>query len=93
MDVWRARSFLTYKAKSEGVPMKVINPENTSRECPKCHYIDTRNRKKNQFECLRCAYTEMADYVAAINIAVRAAVKQPIVADSSSYKPPIFNRW
>jgi transposase len=35
----------------------------------------------------------MADYVAAINIAARAAVKQPIVADSSSYKPTNFNRW
>jgi hypothetical protein len=33
----------------------------------------------------------MADYVAAINIAVRAAVKQPIVTDlKSSYKPPIL---
>ncbi|MGC2574141.1 MAG: transposase [Candidatus Nitrosopolaris sp.] len=81
------RNFLTYKAKREGVPLKVINPENTSRECPKCQYIDARNRKKNQFECLRCGYIEMADYVAAVNIAARAAVKQPIVADSSSYKP------
>ena len=33
----------------------------------------------------------MADYVAAINIAPRAAVKRPIVADLiSSYKPSIL---
>jgi hypothetical protein len=32
----------------------------------------------------------MTDYVAVVNIAARAAVKQPIVADSSSYKPPIL---
>ena len=33
----------------------------------------------------------MADYVAAITIAPRAVVKQPIVADLiSSYKPPIL---
>ena len=32
----------------------------------------------------------MADYVAAINIAASAAVKQPVVTDlKSSYKPPI----
>jgi putative transposase len=85
------RAFLTYKAKSEGVPLRLIDPKNTSRECPKCQYVDKRNRNKNQFECLQCGYKDMADYVAAINIAARAAVKQPIVADLvSSYKPPIL---
>jgi transposase len=48
-------------------------------------------RNKNQFKCLQCGYEDMADYVAAINIAARAEVKQPIVADLiSSYKPPIL---
>jgi putative transposase len=80
------------------VTLRVIDPKNTSRECPKCHYVDKKNRNKNQFECLQCGYKDTADYVAAINIAVRAAnmwpraaVKQPIVADlTSSYKPPIL---
>ena len=85
------RSFVTYKAKHEGVPLRVIDPKNTSRECPKCQYVDKKNRNKNQFECLQCGYKDMADYVAAINIAARAAVKQPIVADLiSSYKPWIL---
>ncbi len=85
------RSFVTYKAKREGVPLKVIDPKNTSRECSKCQYVDKKNRNKNQFECLQCGYKDMADYVAAINIATRAAVKQPIVADLiSSYKPSIL---
>ena len=81
MGVWRAQQFLTYKAKSEGVPLRVIDPKNTSRECPKCQYVDKKNRNKNQFECLQCGYKDMADYVAAINIVARAAVKQPIVVD------------
>jgi transposase len=52
--------------------------------------VDKKNRNKNQ-ECLQCGYNDMADYVAAINIAARAAVKQPIVADSiSSHKPSIL---
>ena len=78
------------------MPLKVVKSENTSRQCPKCRHIDKRNRKtRNLFECLKCGYMEMADYVAAINIAAkawpRAAVKQPIVADLiSSYKPPIL---
>ena len=90
------RDFLTYKTKREGVPLKVVKSENTSRQCPKCQHIDKRNRKtRNLFECLKCGYMEMADYVAAINIAVkawpRAAVKQPIVGETlSTYKPPIL---
>ena len=63
------RQFLTYKAKSEGVPLRVIDPKNTSRECPKCHYVDKKNRNKSQFQCLQCGYKDMTDYVAAINIA------------------------
>lgn len=89
--MWRATSFVTYKANREGVPLRVIDPKNTSRECPKYQYADKKNKNKNQFECLQCGYKDMADYVAAINIAARAAVKQPIVADlMSSYKPPIL---
>ncbi|HXX97674.1 MAG TPA: zinc ribbon domain-containing protein, partial [Candidatus Bathyarchaeia archaeon] len=91
------RDFLTYKAKREGVPLKVVKSENTSRQCPKCQHIDKRNRKtRNLFECLKCGYMEMADYVAATNIAAkawpRAAVKQPIVGETliSTYKPPIL---
>ena len=81
------RNFVTYKAKNEGVPLKIVSSKNTSRQCPKCEYIDQRNRKsRNDFECLQCGYNEMADYVAAKNIAakvrVRAAVNQPIVAET-----------
>ena len=68
------------------MPLRVIDHKNTSRECPKCQYVDKKNRNKKQFECLQCGYKDMAGYVAAINVAVRAAVKQPIVADLiSSY--------
>ncbi|MGB6533597.1 MAG: zinc ribbon domain-containing protein [Candidatus Nitrosopolaris sp.] len=58
------RQFLTYKANSEGVPLRVVDPKNTSRECPKCQYVNKKNRNKNQFECLQCEYKDMADYVA-----------------------------
>lgn len=77
------RNFVTYKAKKEGVPLRVVKSKNTSRQCPSCKYIDKRNRKsRNEFECLQCEYKEMADYVGALNIRDRvwAAVNQPIVA-------------
>lgn len=76
------RAFVEYKAKREGVPIRIVDPRNTSRECPKCHNIDERNRPtRDHFKCTECEYEAMADYVAATNIAARAAlVNQPIVA-------------
>lgn len=77
------RKDIEYKAKGEGIPLIVVQSKNTSRECPQCHYIDKRNRQsRNDFECLQCHYSEMADYVAAINIAdkARVSVNKPMVA-------------
>lgn len=75
------RQFVEYKAKREGVPVRIVDPRNTSRECPKCHNIDARNRPtRDHFKCTECGYEAMADYVAACNIAARASVKEPIVA-------------
>jgi len=39
------RNFVTYKAKNEGVRLKIVSSKNTSRQCPECEYIDQRNRK------------------------------------------------
>jgi putative transposase len=73
------RSFIEYKAMKQGVPMRVVSPKNTSRECLKCHCIDVRNRPtRNQFKCIGCGYETMVDYVAACNIAARAGVNQPM---------------
>lgn len=75
------RQYVAYKAKKEGVPLRIVNPRNTSRECPRCHNVDKRNRPtRSQFKCIKCGYEAMADYVAANNIAARAQVNEPIVA-------------
>ena len=81
------RNFMTYKSAKEGVPLlKPIESKNTSRMCPRCGYIDKRNRKtRNDFECLECGYKDMADYVAALNIrdkasSSRVSVNKPMVA-------------
>jgi len=75
------RKFIEYKAKLRGVPVIVVDPRNTSRECPLCHYTDKGNRPtRDVFRCLSCGYTAPADYVGALNIRARAAVSQPIVA-------------
>jgi IS605 OrfB family transposase len=75
------RGFVDYKAKLNGVPVYLINPKNTSKQCSCCGHIDKKNRKtQSEFVCVACGHTENADINAAKNIASRAVVNQPIVS-------------
>jgi IS605 OrfB family transposase len=78
---FQLRSFVGYKSVVAGVPVVLVDPRNTSRECPICHHIDKRNRKsQSEFRCVACDYAANADWVGARNIAARAAVNRPLVA-------------
>lgn len=73
------RQFIEYKASLAGIPVFAVDPKNTSRECPICHYISKLNRKSQSvFSCCLCNFTSNADLVGAINIASRASVNMPI---------------
>ncbi|MDX3641234.1 transposase [Streptomyces sp. MB09-02B] len=64
--------FIAYKAKRAGVPVVYVDPACTSRECSRCHYIDTRNRPSQAvFACRSCGFVEHADLNASHNIASR----------------------
>ena len=70
---YQLRQFIEYKATIMGIPVILVDPRNTSRECPICGYIDKLNRKtRNDFHCLACGYAAFADNVAAANISNRA---------------------
>lgn len=72
-------SFIQYKAQRLGVPVIFVDPQNTSRQCSVCGYIDKDNRKtQSGFFCLKCGHIENADVNAARNISQRAAVNRPI---------------
>jgi putative transposase len=74
------RKFIEYKAKLSGIPVVLVDPRNTSRQCSVCGYISEENRKsQSSFSCLECGHTENADYNAAKNISFRVAVNQPKV--------------
>ena len=74
------RSFIEYKAKEMGILVIAIDPHNTSRQCPKCHTTDRKNRpERSLFRCISCGLEGEADFIAALNIRNRAAVSQPIV--------------
>lgn len=75
------RTFIAYKAAMAGVPVRLVDPRNTSRTCPDCGHIDKRNRpNRDDFRCISCGLAGPADTFAARNIASRAAVMQPHAA-------------
>jgi IS605 OrfB family transposase len=74
---YQLKSFIEYKARLVGVEVVLVNPKNTSITCPKCGLIRKSNRRdRDHFVCRRkeCGYADHADYVAALNIASKAAV-------------------
>ena len=51
----------------------LVNPANTSRQCPHCGFTAKENRPSQAvFKCQQCGYEENADVVGAINILRRA---------------------
>jgi putative transposase len=77
---YQLRLFIEYKAMEAGIPVIVIDPHNTSRECPNCHTISKKNRPgRSVFKCISCGLEGEADYIASLNISNRAAANQPIV--------------
>ena len=72
------RLFLEYKAALAGVPLSVVDPRNSSRECSQCGHTEKLNRpSQSVFSCRQCGFTANADFNAAIVIAGRGARKPP----------------
>ncbi len=75
------RFFVEYKARLAGIPVVLVDPRNTSRQCRACGHISTANRPSQaRFSCKQCGYTAHADCNAAVNIRSRARVNAPLVA-------------
>jgi putative transposase len=73
------RFFLEYKCADAGIPCVAVDPRNTSRACPTCGGVDTRNRPSQaEFQCSQCGESGHADLFAARNIALKGClVSQP----------------
>jgi len=72
------RFFVEYKAKIAGVPVRLVNPRDTSRTCTECGCVSKHNRpSQSSFACSRCGYSAPADHHAARVISCRAAFNQP----------------
>ena len=63
---------IEYKAEEAGIKTIKIAPNSTSRRCSRCGYIDKENRPEQaRFVCLKCGFTENADYNASQNIGIK----------------------
>jgi putative transposase len=73
---FQLRSFLEYKAALAGVPVVLVDPRNSSRECSQCHHVSKSNRPTQSiFRCRACGHQAHADSNAAGVIADRATRK------------------
>ena len=82
------RQFLSYKAALAGVPLRMVDPRNTSRTCSACGHCAKENRKSQAaFVCVQCGHTSNADWNAAINIS-RAEVMRPFVPGRAQVQAP-----
>ncbi len=74
-------SFLSHKAELFGVPVRLVDPCYTSQACSICGDVSKAHRPtRDTFLCERCGFFGPADGVAAVNIAARAGVNQPMVS-------------
>jgi IS605 OrfB family transposase len=76
------RAFVTYKAGLAGVPLRLVDPRNTSRTCSRCGHCEQANRKTQaEFVCKSCGFACHADLNGARNIRARALVNAPTEAE------------
>jgi putative transposase len=62
---------ISFKALVKGFHHEQVNPAYGSQTCPKCDFVDSKNRIADKFTCLHCRHEDIADRVAAENYARR----------------------
>lgn len=66
---YQLAQMIGYKAKKYGVSIAYVEPQYTSQRCSRCGHIDSNNRKRNLFQCLKCGIVEDSGANAGFNIA------------------------
>ncbi|MGI5349982.1 RNA-guided endonuclease InsQ/TnpB family protein [Streptomyces sp. CA-250714] len=69
------REFIVYKARRAGVPLVVVDPAYSSKECAECGHVDRLNRiSQARFACRSCGVVAHADRNASRVLARRGEV-------------------
>jgi len=67
-----AYSAIVEKALWEGIMFQTRKAYYSSQKCPMCKYINSKNRKRRKFKCVKCGFEGDADIVAAMNLSFLA---------------------
>ncbi|MCP4344445.1 MAG: IS200/IS605 family element transposase accessory protein TnpB [Desulfobacterales bacterium] len=68
---WNYRELLNIiqmRCEENRVSFRSVNPFETSQKCPACTHVQRENRNGEEFKCLKCGYSEQADFVGSLNI-------------------------
>lgn len=66
------KQFIAYKCIAAGVPLILVDPRNSSRQCSQCGHTEKANRpSQSVFACRSCGYRANADFNAAVNLRER----------------------
>ncbi|OQX24333.1 MAG: hypothetical protein BWK80_21300 [Desulfobacteraceae bacterium IS3] len=71
---WNYRELLSIiemRCEENRVFFRSVSPYKTSQRCPQCTHTQRENRSGEEFECLKCGYSEQADFVGSLNILQR----------------------
>ena len=71
---WNYRELLNIiqmRCEENRVFFRSVNPCKTSQTCPSCSHTERGNRVGENFQCLKCGYSEQADIVGSLNILTR----------------------
>ncbi|QTA83237.1 Transposase, IS605 family [Desulfonema limicola] len=73
---WNYRELLNIiqmRCEENRVSFRSVSPFKTSQKCPNpdCAHTQRENRNNEEFKCLKCGYSEQADYVGSLNILYR----------------------
>lgn len=71
LNSWNYRQLLDIIQKhseENRVSFRSVSAYYTSQKCPECSHIQRENRDGENFKCLKCGFSEQADYVGSLNI-------------------------
>jgi len=71
LSSWNYRELLNIiqmRCEENRVSFRSVSPFKTSQKCPKCTHTQRENRRGEEFKCLKCGYSEQADFVGSLNI-------------------------
>jgi len=74
----RLQFYIEYKAKLEGLPVKYVDPKNTSSLCPICGGKLVASKGHRRLRCRKCGYENDRDIIGAVNILKRGCGELPL---------------